>query len=353
MEGPGARSPRRLWIAACSLLFLATIGAAVVGARASSHPISQPAIVPLTTDFATGSFGRPVVDVSVGGSKPIQVLLDTGSIGLRIDASALSSAGGIARSSRRTSITFGDGSSFSGTVGKAIVHIGGQSTTAPVSFEIVDKIRCGQAPQCISGLDGASISGIMGIGLGGLSQTLPNPLSALTPPYSQRWELSVGVSETPTTSGELILGARPPHATTVIHLRLLGETGPSRFWSDYFVACWSVAGHQGVYPTLLDSGSTQAQIYSNSLHNLTIQGSAPAQMRYNVPISISGCRAHAPILSFSTDPALNPVEVARSPYRTTVGVLGVQVFYANSVTYDAVKGLISLSRSPAVLSPQG
>src|ERR1700722_12894658 len=279
-----ARRSRAAWILACTLLILGTIGAAVV-ALASSHATPQPDIIPLTTDFASGSFGRPVVEVSVGESAPVKVLVDTGSIGLRVEAHALGSAGGIARSSRRTSITFGDGSIFSGTVGKAVVHIGGQSTTTPVPFEIVDKVRCRPDTQCTSGLSGSSIAGIMGIGLGGppSMELLTNSLSALAAPYSQRWELSVGVPVTSTTSGELILGARPPRATTNFHLRLLGQDGGARYWWDYFAACWSVAGRRAIYPTLLDSGSTGAQIYSSTIENLTVSDSAPALMRSNLP----------------------------------------------------------------------
>jgi hypothetical protein len=313
----------------------------------------MPDVVPLTTDFFSGSYGRPVVQVTVGQSKPLNVLLDTGSVGLRVTARSLGQTRGIARTARRVSATFGDGSTFSGTLAHAVIHIGRQSTMSAVPFELVSHVDCGPVPECTTGYGGLQIDGILGIGLTGPTQgqPLPNPLLSLPPPYSDGWELSVGTPVTASTSGRLVLGETLVHPTTEFHLQSVSPSARSHHWYDGVLTCWSIGGTNHAFPTVLDSGSVAAQVYSNSLRELAAPHSYPSVMKSNIPVSVSGCHQRSSVISFETDPVLNPVFM-RPATKTPLAVLGVQVFYANFISYNITKGLISLAPSPAALTPQ-
>ena len=61
---------------------------------------------------------RPMVEVRVGNSKPVPVLLDTGSTGLQIYAPVVNTApgGGVTVTTKRDSITYAGGHRFVGVV---------------------------------------------------------------------------------------------------------------------------------------------------------------------------------------------------------------------------------------------
>lgn len=343
------RSARGPWVAACSVLVFGSLVAALLAITGKgSTPSSE--VVPLTTDFFSGSYGRPVVEVTVGHSRPIKVLLDTGSDGLRVTASSVADAAGISRSEHRLSATFADGSTFSGTIGEAVVGIGNQATTRTVPFELVSKIKCGPLPDCLSGAGGSEIDGILGIALTGPTpgQPLPNPFLSLPPPYSDAWELSVGTPLTASTSGQLILGATLADWRTQFQLRPVRRPGVSHLWHDGVLTCWSIGARRYAFPTLFDSGSVATTVYSDSLTRLITPHSQLPIMKSNVPVSISGCVRGSPVMAFETDSDLNPVLIRTQP-QSPVASLGVQVFYDNTISYNVTKGLISLAPSPAAV----
>src|SRR6202041_1622963 len=104
------------------------------GARVSTRALSHRSATAKTMTVALRSPGddpRPDITVSVGNDAPIHVVLDTGSVGLRV-FSNLVPAGvgkGIQITGPQDSIEYVDGTQFSGPVAQALVHIGKLTTT--------------------------------------------------------------------------------------------------------------------------------------------------------------------------------------------------------------------------------
>src|SRR5436190_19424102 len=88
------------------------LAAPVAAAHAGPKP-SGPVSVPITIVGGQGSAigARPTVYVRVGNSKPVPVLLDTGSTGLQLYAPAVNTnpGGEVTVTSQRDSITYSGG----------------------------------------------------------------------------------------------------------------------------------------------------------------------------------------------------------------------------------------------------
>jgi hypothetical protein len=167
------------WLAA-----LAVLAPALACAQARvAVPISQ-AVLP------DGDI-RYSVPIRVGNSLPVDALLDTGSTGLRVMRAAIfrdsyTDTGFMSVSS------FSAGDRLTGTVGTAVLNIGGLATDAPLPFELVDSESCASfRPDCGAskvlagdyGIGGDGIAGqgfqaILGVGLRD-AQGAENPLEHL------------------------------------------------------------------------------------------------------------------------------------------------------------------------------
>ena len=90
------------------------------------------------------SGGAPHVEVRVGNSNPVPVLLDTGSSGLHIFDTAVNTGtgSGVTLTSQPANITYAGGHRFTGVVANAVVTIGSYATKLPVSFAYVEQAFC-------------------------------------------------------------------------------------------------------------------------------------------------------------------------------------------------------------------
>ena len=175
---------------------------------------------------------RYSVPVRVGGSGPIDAMLDTGSFGLRVLAGALVAAQyeatGVMRNYR-----FGSGVRFRGELAKAVVSIGDTTTGVPVVIQIIQSIGCAAArPDCPAARVGPFEYGIGGDGLPregfqailGLSMRSPAmPLAALNPLASvgdEKWIVELPLPGDP-NPGKLIVN---PSAADLAHFRLVQLT---------------------------------------------------------------------------------------------------------------------------------
>ncbi len=113
---------------------LLTLGG-VGGTSAASATAPLSATVPVTVLDGQGSTqgARPTVEVRVGNSNPVPVLLDTGSSGLHIfDTAVNTGAGsGVTLTSKPANITYAGGHRFTGVVANAVVTIGSYANQAP------------------------------------------------------------------------------------------------------------------------------------------------------------------------------------------------------------------------------
>ena len=163
---------------------------------------------------------RPDISVKIGNDPhPLHVVLDTGSVGLRVFSNLVPTGDGkgIDVTAQQDSVEYVDGTQFTGPVAKALVHVGTLTTTRTVAFQLVRKVTCDpQIPYCpASGgaahFEADDVDGVMGIGLGGAYQGDPitNPLLALAAPYRNSWSIAMsgGAASLP-APGALVLGAR-------------------------------------------------------------------------------------------------------------------------------------------------
>lgn len=340
-------------IAAVVLVLLAVLLAGVVRGGTSAG-----VSVPLTFDqkpFGNVTNPPPIARVVIGKNHAIPVLVDTGSVGLRVFASAIStspSAGVIVRA-QRDSIQTLDGTIWSGTVASATLRIGSLATVRPVPFQIVSATSCGANPlkvTCYRGADqsnlaASGIEGILGIGLDGPGPGSPviNPLESLPGKYGQAWTLDMTSAIGPGT-GALILGASPfSHPLARIQLDSIGSPQAAPAWNDEPDLCWTITNNQMCGPTILDSGSTFAYIGSPRLytHAVSPGPGLPRLLAANQAVSISSPGGRAVFWSFdASGPGSSAVAVAnaRWPFLDS----GEDVFLTFEVQYNIRSGTIEL-----------
>ena len=246
---------------------LLTLGG-VGGTSAASATAPLPATVPVTVLGGQGTTqgARPTVEVRVGNSNPVPVLLDTGSSGLHIFDTAVNTGtgSGVTLSSQPSNITYSGGHRFTGVVANAVVTIGSYATKMPVSFAYVERAFCiASKPTCpasggIPGFEQSGAYGILGIGTQSSGGGIISPILGMPGSLGKKWSLHLAGG-----SGTLTLGARLPAArsATTIQMRQIGSSAGSGLWADTSLPlCLSVGQDSDCVPGLFDSGTYTMQI---------------------------------------------------------------------------------------------
>ncbi|HTR71792.1 MAG TPA: DUF3443 family protein [Mycobacteriales bacterium] len=318
----------------------------VSGCSASSKPSrthAVAAVVPLAAlPFSDASVnGLPVITVRIGADPPVRLLLDTGSVGIRVSTHALPFGGdsGVYEGPLQVSEEFADGLEFFGPVDTATVTVGGVTTTTPIPLQVVNRVHC-RNPRLLfcSGSTPGGIVGIMGIGLHSVPGAEPvNPLENLPAPYDRTWSIALHRHGS-LGSGSLVLGASlPRHSAHVTLSRQPATVERTAGWNDRPRLCiFHLFSYCG--PTVIDTGTVH--MAQNVPHESGFLGN---------PVAFSGTR-----ITLLTSAYGNPVWTFRASGRQGVNQLAigqippsvwaVPLFYAKTVTYDLVHGVIDLSR---------
>ena len=298
---------------------------------------------------------RPDISVSIGNDAPIHVVLDTGSVGLRVFSNLVPGGyyHGIHITGQSDSIEYVDGTQFTGPVAQARVHIG-KLITGLLSFQLVQSVTCDPTiPDCpASGgaaqFEADGVDGIMGVGLTGPYQGDPttNPLLSLPAPYRDSWSIAMGGGGTSLPApGTLVLGAHDPTAPAAdFSLQQEGASSDGMAtWNDQFNLCWNVGGLTSCELSVFDSGS-----------DLTVLGgtgfsSVPTDNPGGIGTLTTGTSVQAsqeidgnPLWSFSSGGGPMQTVIVEPEGANWVNS-GVQAFYSFTVTYDEVNGEIFLS----------
>ncbi len=169
------------------LVFFLTPHPALAGGGAGT------VVVPLHVERGPGGDQRLGIDVAVGG-RTVRVLLDTGSAGLRILASALP-AGEVRRTGQSAAGGYGSGLVLRGEEATARFSVGDPVAAEQTSIELVDGYGCADArPNCPAANGGTpEMFGKLFPGILGASNVDPprgrccaNPLGALVA-YGRRY----------------------------------------------------------------------------------------------------------------------------------------------------------------------
>ncbi len=292
--------------------------------------------VPVTMIDTPGRSGsNGIIKLRVGNSAPIMVMVDTGSVGLRLWSAPKPVA---ARATTRIKTPL-DGSLLPALMGDARMTVGTATTTSAVPFALINA-----QSTYIDTWKRAGVSGILGIGLGTSSGTgaLTNPLMSLPGALGQRWSLHFA------KTGALILGAQPPpDARMHFPLPPAGvDANGAQLWKDSDApGCWKFGlTVRRCVPTLFDSGFTVMRIKGDEFSRIPMTSSNQLRPGTRVELSASSSAFIGDMFLAGNTDSRNFARVA--PKGKPSINTGNTYFFRHTVIYNALTGDIYLSAPP-------
>jgi hypothetical protein len=307
--------------------------------------------LPFTVADYPGGGKLLLVPVSVNGSAPFDVLLDTGSSGLRVFASKLAGVS-VDVTTETNDAEFGGGDTLFGHTATGTVRFGdagGVTTPAPIAFQLVESFGCAASnPTCdlASGSDAfftdAGIFGILGVGLRpGVPADVFSPFAQLGPTLSTGFVIATGGFAS--TAGVVLLGLADPAAAgfTTVSLPSIGTLGNGApAWGDDQVsACFRVNGAAtapACTAAVFDTGSDSDVLYGPNLPAVDVAGGALAP-----GVSFEATVSPALDLAFVVGPSPTASQDlvwvdTTDPFAT----LSIEVFFRHDVSFDLAGGRI-------------
>lgn len=293
--------------------------------------------IPIRTIDTPGRSGQSgIVEITVGRSAPMAVMLDTGSVGLRLWGGSPPGA----QMSSDTITTSLDGISLPGAIGKASMALGGVTTTLKVPFQLINTDS-----SYIELWKRRGIVGILGIGVG--TGALTNPLVAMPGSLGLRWSVhfarpaDVGARH----KGALVLGAQPPADSTMsFQLPYVGlNVNGARLWNDHEAnGCWKFGQRpRQCVPTWFDSGFTVMRVKGARFSG--VPQTATDLVRTGTAVSLSAGSSSFVGHRFRAGDTGSRNLVRVLPHgRSTINT-GNSFYFDFTVTYDVVTGGLYLS----------
>jgi Protein of unknown function (DUF3443) len=317
------------------------------GATAASASADGRAVIPVTISGGQGTRAgaRPMVEVRVGTSAPVPLLLDTGSTGLQIFTAVVDTTrgSGVTVTDQPDQITYSGGHRLTGVVADAKVTIGSQTTAHTVAFGLVQQAVCiPSKPTCpVAGGIAAAMArgfyGILGIGMNHGPNGLASPILGMRADLARSWSLHLSGA-----SGSLVLGALLPHSSPddfTIPLVSTGTVGTYRFWNDRPHFCVVVGTVGSCAPALFDSGTYAFQLSQVRWPNVPVYTGTSVVVAGN-PVTVFVVGNSTPMWKFTTGLTKSADLVTLAP--NLIVNTGVQAYYAFTITYDDVDGVIGL-----------
>ena len=321
------------WIGVSIILIVVVV--ALAGCAGSSNASSATttsasptrAVVPITIQGGQGTPGgaHPMVEVRVGTSAPVPLLLDTGSTGLQIFAAVVKTGpgSGVQVTNAADRITYAGGHRLTGVVANAKIAIGSQVTAAPVAFGYVQQAVCVASNRGPNGL--------------------ASPILGMSGALAGTWSIHLSGK-----AGSLVLGATLPRAGTgtTIPLQSRGTVGTYRFWDDLVHLCVAVGPARACAPGIFDSGTFTMQLTHDRWLQAPVYPGASVVVAGN-PVSVSVLGNVTPFWKFTTGVTKSADTVTLHAQTNPLVNTGVQAFYAFTISYDETNGVIGLVAAPA------
>jgi hypothetical protein len=338
---------------AASLLCVAIVGtqlstAAAAGSgtdNSSSAAVTVPITVnvPIRTIETPGTSGQSgIVEIRVGKSAPFAVMLDTGSVGLRVFPGAWERKPGSVKLGSKKIATALAGSKVKGIVGRAPMTLNGVITALPVPFQYVNTTN-----PYIQQWTGRKIFGILGIGTG--SGDLTNPLMAMPGNLGVSWSVHFErkISDRIGRLGSLVLGGQaPPETIMDFQSPFVGKNiNGALLWNDHSAkGCWRF----GVKPewcgdTWFDSGFTKMRVKGRVFARLPQGADGLLRQGTRVEFAAPGSAYVGHRLVSGDQASRNYVRVL--PKGAGVVNTGNSFYFDYTVTYNVAIGKIYLSKS--------
>lgn len=324
-----------------------------LGLHDAASSVAPERVVPLRMTppmSATNAF--PSITVSVGRDRPINLLFDSGSVGIRIFSKDLPTGrgSGIRVTAHRDRGAFGNGFATTGVIARAQISIDGLSTPS-IPIELIRSTSC--TPNCDGGSLGGTgpgrISGVFGAALSGPTSSDPavNPLESLPAPYNGTWSIQLGEPPLGAGAGTLALGASIPVGdVAALRLRSLGTAQDgTHLWNDLPTVCWNFGNlAHACMPSLFDTGTPAMLIQSRYLpRTLASKGTAQEVLPAGVPITAAVPEDMRIFWSFNSGSSYGNNLVGAQRVDPTYVNTGFEAFQANTVTYDVLSGRLLFS----------
>ncbi len=303
------------------------------------------------------------VQVNVAG-EPAELLLDTGSSGLRIFANAVGSDG-LQRTGEQTQAEFGDGTIYDGEIALAPVQIGSIATEQAIRIQVVDTVTCSpSAPGCpgqsgFSSFSTAGFSGILGVSINARTSNLElfSPLTRLPGNLDSGYIIETGGFNA--TQGSFILGLtstnRARFNEAPLPQRVSTQTGQLATFSDG-TPIWADAALRPSYridapnlapliedeasSTLFDTGSSDITLEINRFENSSFILSPGVFFQALLPLQFNyAFQTTSPLI-----PGLDRVFVSIRPGRDPLQILGMPFFFEFDTLFDSEEGSIGFSQ---------
>ena len=270
------------------------------------------------------------------------VLLDTGSTGLNILASAVGSQG-VTNVSTLPAETYADGTEYARTLARATVRLGvaGTAETAPISIGLISGVGCRSSEPTCPGRTGAA--GLVARGLYGTLGVSPTP-GRLSDPLLEVPGGASGFSITYTnpSSGTVTIGlaGQVPAGASVLPLTPLSRAGSPRVtpaWDTASaVTCWTVGDlATSCGRTTFDTGSPSPALDAAAYRGAIAPGGRTFASGLRVSVSAPG---HQPFWTFTTGSGPDDRLLAAPPVPGVFATTGSTVYLFASVAYDVVRG---------------
>jgi hypothetical protein len=332
-------------LVACALLGSAVAPAIAADSDTDNYPsravtAAVTVKVPIRTIDTPGTNGQSgIVEIRVGNSAPFAVMLDTGSVGLRVFPGAWGSKPTSVKLSSKKITTTSAGQNFKGAIGKASVAFSGVRTTIPVPFQYVNSSN-----PYIGLWTARNVYGILGIGTG--KGDLTNPLVALPGSLGLRWsvkfERKIGVVG---RLGALVLGAEAPSKTVMdFELPSLDKNvNGALLWDDQEAqGCWRFGNTpEWCGDTWFDSGFTKMRVKGLIFKRLPRGANGLLRTGTRVELAAPGSAYVAHRFVSGNQASRNYVRVIPAG----VGVIntGNSFYFDYTVTYNVAIGQIYFS----------
>jgi predicted aspartyl protease len=320
---------------------------------AESTQGSQTVTIPLNVDTSSSSGARVIVQASIGGGPTVPMLLDTGSSGVVVAATALGSEVQLTTEQAQEPYV---NVTVDGVVADATVTMGSLTTSGPIQVVAAQSATCesssGTTSSCsLTGAFGDGVEGIIGIGLSnGPSPASPNysPLMQVAAPYGDGFVLQLPASGS--GAGSLVVGpvSAPSGAVSVPLVASTSPTYPNgaKAWAKDVELCWTVALADGCGPTDLDIGNPMTILTPSAIPGVPAAGSG--EVTSGSKVTVSPSQGASPLWSFTAGTTVsNDLTLAENGLGSATAFnTGIAFFFANVVGYDSANARL-------VFWPQG
>lgn len=276
--------------------------------------------------------------IRIGNSAPIRVVVDTGSVGLRLLPTAWKSLPRDVFITERKMTWHVDGKRLRGRVGVGPFTISNVPGTEPITFMWMNNNSWAKA----AAREG--IQGVLGIGLS--DQLLINPLTVLPGDLGRHWSLGFDPNRARTAgTGTLVLGAQnPASAIATIPLPFEGTSPDGRlYWDDQAAdACWQFGTSDRICgATYFDSMAPFTLIKGEAFADLPTTKAGLLEPGTSVSMGAPGAAFYA--WEFNAGLRFGDNVAKVSPRGSTLINTGSSLYSTFTVTYDAVRGVVALT----------